>query len=132
MIARLLTQEQVDRIVEKLRPDVVRIRFQFGKDWTDAPAITFRVLLTDEASQPGRLAEVAKSVRTRLNDGLKLDDLDHLSFFPFRSESEQAVLRGQSWEWQKHCYSKATMRILPADLTHPPESILSAQGILDR
>ena len=37
---------------QALAPDVVRIRFNVGEDWTGDPALFFRVVLTDKASKP--------------------------------------------------------------------------------
>ena len=50
MISTLPTQDQVDQVVlRELAPDVVRIRMNVTRDWTDDPAIYFRVILSDEA-----------------------------------------------------------------------------------
>ena len=98
MIAALPTQEQVDRIARDLAPDVVRIRLNVWHDWSEHPAIYFRVILSDEASRLDRLKDVAGRVRGRLFDELGLDNLDHLPYFRFRSQSEQAVLQEKSWD----------------------------------
>jgi hypothetical protein len=58
MIATLPTQEQVDRIAQDLAPDVVSISFRVGRDWSDDPAIYFRVVLSDEASKQWTVTEV--------------------------------------------------------------------------
>ena len=94
----LPTQAQVDEVAQELNPDVVRIRMQVGKDWSDDPALTFRVLLSDQASRPDRLADVTPRVSGHLSERLKLSELDHLSYFRFRSESEQAQMKGKQWE----------------------------------
>lgn len=98
MITTLPTQEQVNRIARELAPDVVRIRVRDGRDWSDDPAIYFRVVLSDEASQTNRLADSTRKVRQRLSDELGLDGLDHISYFRFRGESEQAKLQDKAWE----------------------------------
>lgn len=95
--AALPTQEQVDRIAEELKPDVVRIRFQIGRDWSDDPSIKFRVVLSDEASRPERLPESTAKVRDHLAASLRLEDLDHIAYFRFRSRSEQEALGGEQW-----------------------------------
>ena len=46
MIATLPTQAQVDRIALDLAPDVVRIRLNISQDWSNDPAIYFRVILS--------------------------------------------------------------------------------------
>ncbi len=98
MIAALPTQEEVDRIARELAPDVVRIRLNIARDWSDDPAIYFRVILSDEASRRDRLAEVTRKVRGKLSDELGLANLEHISYFRFRSLSEQAELREKSWD----------------------------------
>jgi hypothetical protein len=98
MIATLPTQEQVDRIVRDLAPDVVHIRLRVARDWTDDPAVYFRVILSDEAAQRDRLAGVAELVRARLSDELRLAELDHIPYVRFRSWSEQAKLRDPAWD----------------------------------
>jgi hypothetical protein len=96
MIAALPTQEQVDQIARTLAPDV---RFNVSHDWSGDPAIYFRVLLSDEAaSHRERLVEVAGRVEHALSDGLGLADLDHISYFHFRTQSEQAGLREKAWD----------------------------------
>jgi hypothetical protein len=99
MIAALPTQEQVDQIARALAPDVVYVRFNVSHDWSGDPAIYFRVLLSDEAaSHRERLVEVAGRVRQALSDGLGLAELDHISYFHFRTQSEQAGLREKAWD----------------------------------
>ena len=92
------TQEQVDQIARELAPDVVRIRYSSGQDWSEDPAIYFRVILSDEASRRGRLAEVTGLVRARLIDELRLGEMDHIPYFRFRSQSEQAKLHDAAWD----------------------------------
>jgi hypothetical protein len=98
MIATLPTQEQVDRIVRDLAPDVVHIRLNVRPDWSDHPAVYFRVILSDEASQRDRLASVAELVRGKLSAELRLDELDHIPYVRFRSQSEQAKLCDPAWD----------------------------------
>src|SRR6266849_4585304 len=97
MIAALVTQEQVDRIARELAPDVVRIRFNVARDWSEHPAIYFRVILSDEASRKERLAEVTGRVSGMLFDELGLAGMDHIPYFRFRSQSEQAKLQEKAW-----------------------------------
>lgn len=100
MIATRPNQEQVDKIARDLAPEVVRIRFNLGQDWSEHPAIYFRVILSDAASRPDRLGNVTGVVSARLFDGLGLSDSnsDLIPYFRFRSESEQAKLNEQSWD----------------------------------
>ena len=98
VITTLPTQEQVDRIASDLAPDVVHIRMRVGYDWSDHPAIYFRVILSDEASQRDRLLEVIQRVRGMVRNELGFDELEHYPYFRFRSKSEQAQLRDPAWE----------------------------------
>jgi hypothetical protein len=98
MTATVPTQEQVDQIAQELAPDVVRIRCREDLDWYGDPALRFRVILSDEASQRPRLAEVARKVRTAVSDRLRLSESDRIPFFRFRSQSEQEKIREASWE----------------------------------
>ena len=98
MIATFPTQEQVDRIARDLAPDVVHIRCNVAQDWSEHPAIYFRVILSDEASRRDRLADVTGVVRGKLIDELRLAELDHIPYFRFRSQSEQAKMRDTAWD----------------------------------
>lgn len=97
VIATLPTQQRIDEIAGDLAPDVVRIRFRVAQDWSEQPAIYFRVVLADDASRGDRLAEVTGRVRARLFDELGLESLDHIPYFRFRSQSEQARLNDPAW-----------------------------------
>ena len=48
----------VTEVVRLLSPDVVRIRYDIGEDWSGQWAIFFRVVLTDDATKR-RLNKVA-------------------------------------------------------------------------
>lgn len=98
MIVTLPTQERVDEIANKLSPDVVRIRFNVAQDWSEHPAIYFRVILSDKASRSDRLADVTGMVAGTLFDELGLAALDHIPYFRFRSQSEQAKLKDKGWD----------------------------------
>ncbi len=50
------THQRIDEIAMNLAPDVVRIRFNVAQDWSEHPAIYFRVVLAEDASRAGRLA----------------------------------------------------------------------------
>jgi hypothetical protein len=97
MTATLPTQEQVDRIARELAPDVVRIRLDVKPDWTDDPALFFRVTMSDEASRRDRMWDATELVRARVIDELRLEDSDMHPYFRFRSHSEQAELQDPQW-----------------------------------
>ena len=94
----LPTQERIDEVAKGLAPDVVRIRFNVAQDWSEHPAIYFRVILADDASGGDRLADVQSRVSAKLFDKLGLASLDHIPYFRFRSQSEQARLKDPAWE----------------------------------
>jgi hypothetical protein len=97
MTATIPTQEQVDRIAQELAPDVVRIRLDVHPDWTDDPALYFRVTLSDEASRRRPLLDVTGLVRKKVVDELRLEELEHHPYFKFRSYSEQTKLQDPQW-----------------------------------
>ena len=91
------SEEQVERIVKDLAPDVVRIRFTPERDWSDHPSIDVRVLLSDEAARRGRLHTVTRKVRDRIEE-FGLWEAGVIPYVRFRSVSEQAQLRERSWD----------------------------------
>ncbi len=92
------TQQQVEEVVAKLAPDVVRIRFRGAPDWSDDPAIYFRVVLTDDASRRDQLAEVAALVRAKLFEELGLESTDRIPYFRFHSKNEQDRMNDPKWD----------------------------------
>ena len=58
-------QAEIDTAIQRVRqsigPDVVRIRYEIGEDWSGQWAIFFRIVLTDEAARRS-LCEVATKV----------------------------------------------------------------------
>ncbi len=98
MIATRPTQEQVDQIARELAPDVLRIRMNITRDWSDDPAIYFRVTLSDEAAQGERLHDTTRRVRKKVVGELRLSGGEHFPYFRFRTKSEQAQLRDPQWE----------------------------------
>jgi hypothetical protein len=87
----------VERAATALAPEVVRIRYSFGEDWSGAGAVFFRVVLTDSASRRNHLREIAKRVSTTLFSEVKPDELGLQVYFNFRSASEQAKLQEPTW-----------------------------------
>ena len=88
----------IQEIVSTLGPDVVRVRYTLGEDWTGDDAIFFRVLLSDHASKRRRLLQVTNRVRDRIVQTLEpVEEWGLLPYFEFRSESEQAALKEKAW-----------------------------------
>lgn len=80
-----------------LAPDVVRIRYSFGTDWTGDPSIFFRVVLSDDASRKTQLSETAQRVALTILNEVDAEQLGLHSYFNFRSLSEQAQLKEPAW-----------------------------------
>ncbi|HXE62459.1 MAG TPA: hypothetical protein VN519_02915 [Bryobacteraceae bacterium] len=89
--------EAATRHVEQLTgPDVVRIRYEIGEDWSGQWAIFFRIVLTDDAARH-RLREVASKVASELSRKLDFPGLGVFPYHNFRSVSEQATLQEPAW-----------------------------------
>jgi hypothetical protein len=91
----------IERGVAKLDKDEVRrVRYNVGEDWDGETTITIRVLLTDAAvSDRSRLGEIGERISTILSDEVdSYRNWDVLTYFRFRSESEQAELHDPAWE----------------------------------
>src|SRR5260370_19725091 len=85
-------QAAMDQVQRSLAPDVVRIRYEIGEDWSGQWAIFFRVVLTDDAAKH-RLREVATRVVWDLAQQLDFPGMGVFPYHNFRSTSEQAVLQ---------------------------------------
>jgi len=81
-----------------LGPDVVRLGYNVGTNWSGEPAIYFRVVLTDQASQQDRLHQVASRIRALIDEQIDpLDSWGLLAYVNFRSQSEQEMLQDPAW-----------------------------------
>jgi hypothetical protein len=88
----------VDEIARELSPDVVSIRSSPGLDWSEHPAIYFRVIISDSASRGDKLARITSEVSRRVADELGLATSERIPYFRFRSQSEQAQLNDPAWD----------------------------------
>lgn len=86
----------VDEVVGILAPDVVRIRYNIGEDWSGQWAIFFRIVISDSAAK-SRLRRVAGKVIEHLAERLDFDEMGVFPYHNFRSASEQAALREHAW-----------------------------------
>jgi len=89
-------QAVIDELERTLAPDVVRIRYEIGEDWSGQWAIFFRVVLTDEAAKR-RLRDVANKVVWGLARQLDFPGMGVFPYHNFRSVSEQATLQEPAW-----------------------------------
>jgi hypothetical protein len=89
-------QAAIHAVEKSLAPDVVRIRYDIGEDWSGQWAIFFRIVLTDDAARR-RLREVANKVVWGLSRQLDFPGLGVYPYHNFRSVSEQEALREPAW-----------------------------------
>ena len=81
--------EALDRVVQRMGGDVIRIRYKFQPDSTGDDAIYFRVVLSADAAQRSRLRKVAARVREVLDDEINArESFGVIPYSHFRSESE--------------------------------------------
>jgi len=83
-------------VLKQLYPDVQRIFFNFGPDWSGDPAVFFRIIISDEAARM-RLRETMAKVVGMLESILNLETMGLHVYHNVRSESEQAALGEESW-----------------------------------
>jgi hypothetical protein len=86
----------IRRVEHVAGPEVVRIRYEIGEDWSGQWAIFFRIVLTDDAARR-RLREVAGKVVWGLSRELDFPGMGVFPYHNFRSVSEQAVLQEPAW-----------------------------------
>lgn len=95
-------ESQVEALVREaeklLAPDVIRIRHSFGEDWSGDPAIYFRVVLRDEAAVREKLLAITTKAKNTVRSQVNPDKLGVLSYFNFRTVSEQAQLQDPDWD----------------------------------
>jgi hypothetical protein len=87
----------VQRAMQALRPEVVRIRYSLRDDWTGEASVFFRVVLSDEASREAQLREVTQRVERTILDEVQPQELGLQWYFNFRSLSEQEELQEPAW-----------------------------------
>jgi hypothetical protein len=89
---------EVAEVEQRLRPEVVRIRYYLEDDATGDPAVFFLVLLSDEASRHEVLwnntSRIEKEIIQRIQPMRKWEVFP---YFHYRSESEQAQLNSPAW-----------------------------------
>lgn len=93
-------QAEIDAAIlhvqQAIGPDVVRIRYEIGEDWSGQWAIFFRVVLTDDAARR-QLRDVATKVVWGLANQLDFPGMGVFPYHNFRSVSEQAMLQEPAW-----------------------------------
>jgi hypothetical protein len=87
----------IDIVLRQLAPDVVRIRYDVGRDWSGDDAIFYRLLISDDAARM-RLRETTQKAMGMLESFLNLETMGLRVYHNARSVSEQEALREKSWE----------------------------------
>lgn len=81
-----------------LGTEVVRLRYTVGTNWSDEPAIYFKVLLSDQASRRDRLHDVTSRVEAVIQE--RLDPINSWGLIPyynFRSQTEHDAMKDPAW-----------------------------------
>jgi hypothetical protein len=89
----------IAKAIRKLGKETVRVNYSFGTDSTGEPSIFFRIILTDAASREDKLAEVTSRISRVLFDEIRpQENWGLLSYFSFRSKSEQEKRNDPEWD----------------------------------
>jgi hypothetical protein len=79
-------------------PGVVNLRYTLEDDWSGDPAIFFWITLSDEATIPAILSETTRRITNFVKQ--RIDPAGQwglIPYFYFRSQSEQAKLKGKAF-----------------------------------
>ena len=87
----------ITQVGQLLGPDIVRLRYTIGANWSEEPAIFFRVVLSDEASEH-RLHQVASRAEAIIEEHIDpRNSWGLIPYYKFRSQTEQEILREPAW-----------------------------------
>ena len=90
--------EAITEVQRMLGPEVVRLRYTIGANWSDELAIFFRVVLSDEASKRDRLHSVASHVQAVIQEHIDpLNSWGLMPYYNFHSQTEQEILKEPAW-----------------------------------
>ena len=94
-------EKAVDQVIKTLGPEVVRVRYNIGEDWTGDPGLFFRVVLADSAvdlKNHPQLFEVTERIKRAFwNQAHPLENWGLFPYFNFRTKSEQDGLNDPEW-----------------------------------
>lgn len=89
----------MEQAIQKLGPEVVRVRYNVGDDMSGDRSIFFRIVLTDTASREEILADISGDITTVFYDEFRpYENWGLIPYFSFRSQSEQAARHDAAWE----------------------------------
>jgi hypothetical protein len=98
-ISHTEVEKAIDQFIRTLGPEVVRVRWNFGNDWSGDPALYFRVVLADSVAVDRQtFLDTAERVRASFFE--QLQPLENWGLFPhvrFRSNAENAQVSDQKW-----------------------------------
>ena|SRR5258708_4662253 len=88
--------EELERV---LAPEVVRLRYSLGEDWTGEPAVFFRVILSDAVvSRRDRLGQFVNDISFTVHMQLEpVEKWGVLPYYHYRSQAEQAQMKDPAW-----------------------------------
>src|SRR5271165_897633 len=82
--------EEIQKAIRKLGPEVINVTYQLRPDSTGEPAIFFRIVLADAAVREGVITETTGRIFTTLIDEIRpIENWGRHPFFNYRSQSEQ-------------------------------------------
>jgi hypothetical protein len=92
-------EKAVDEFIKTLGPEVVRVRWNIGPDWSGDTALYFRVVLADSvAIDRATFVDTAQRVTASFFE--QLQPLENWGLFPhfrFRSNAENSQLSDPKW-----------------------------------
>jgi hypothetical protein len=92
-------EKAVDQFIRTLGPEVVRVRYNIGEDWSGDTALYFRVVLADSVSGDIKtFVDTAARIREAFFE--QLQPLENWGLFPhinFRSNAENAQVNDPKW-----------------------------------
>lgn len=74
--------------------------YSLAEDVQGDTSLFFRVVISDAAAAPNRLRDTTQRVIEKILDEINADELGLQTYFNFRSQSEQAILKEPFWELQ--------------------------------
>ncbi len=88
----------MDRVGQKLRDHVVRIRHTLDYDSTGDPAVYFRVIMPDSSLTRDKFLEATRYVSFVIEQELQpQEQWGVFPYFRFRSQSEQEAMQEPAW-----------------------------------
>ena len=98
-ISQTEVEKAVDQFIRTLGPEVVRVRYNIGTDWSGDPVLYFRVVLADSVAVDRKtFVDTAERVRASFFEQLQpLENWDLFPHFRFRSNAENAQLSDPKW-----------------------------------